>query len=155
VKVSIRRVSLRSLGKVGCLLGAVAAFLPSLLCGLLGIGLVNAVADWLGSWQDLSVNLLGQEVARFDLLQFLGLDGALAQLQVVGAVSGAVLFLVVLLLALVSGALLALIIGLVGLAYNLLASATGGLVVELAAVEKGTALPGSTHSQSRRPPARL
>jgi hypothetical protein len=41
----------------------------------------------------------------------------------------------VLILALVSGLLLALIVGLVGLAYNLLATLTGGVVVEMAAVE--------------------
>jgi len=140
MKVSIRRVSLGSLGKVGCLLGTVAAFLPSLLCGLLGIGLVNLIVDWLGNWQDLSINLLGQEVASFDLLHFLGLEGALTQLQALGAVSGAVLFLLVLILALVSGALLALIIALVGLVYNLLASATGGLVIEMEAVEEGTSV---------------
>ena len=38
MNVAIRRVSLASLGKFGCLLGVVAAFLPSLLCGLAGLG---------------------------------------------------------------------------------------------------------------------
>jgi hypothetical protein len=136
MKVAIRRVSLASLGKVGCLLGAVAAFLPSLLCGLLALGLVSLLYNWLASWQELSIDLLGQEIARFDLVQFLGLEGALGLLQTVTSVSGAILLLAVLVLALVSGVFLAVIVALVGLAYNLLASATGGLVVEMAAVQE-------------------
>jgi hypothetical protein len=40
----------------------------------------------------------------------------------------------VLILALVSGLILALIVVLVGLSYNLLASATGGVVVEMKAL---------------------
>jgi hypothetical protein len=131
MKVMIRRVGLASLGKMGCLLGVVAAFLPSLLCGLLAVGAVGLLADWLGGWQELTINLLGQEVASFDLIQFLGLEKVLEIAQVVTSASGAVLFLIVLALALISGACLALIVILVGLSYNLLAVTTGGLVVEM------------------------
>jgi hypothetical protein len=134
MKVSIRRVSLASLGKMGCLLGTVAAFLPSLLCGLLGLGLVKLLLRWLESWQELTISLLGQEVARFDLVQFLGLEKVLEPLQVAASASGPVLFLVILALALASGVVLALIVALVGLAYNLLAATTGGLVVEMSPV---------------------
>ena len=134
MKVAIRRVSLRSLAKVGCLLGVAAAFLPSLLCGLAAIAALHAGARWLGSWQDLALPLWGQEIARIDLIQSLGLERVLSGLQTATTVSGAVLFLGVMSLALLSGALLALIVGLVGLVYNLLASATGGLVVELSQV---------------------
>jgi hypothetical protein len=131
MKVAIQRVSLRSLGKMGCLLGAVAAVLPSLLCGLLGLGLARMVFRWLESWQDLTISLLGQEIARFDMVQFLGLDRLLDALQVLTAVSVPVLLLVVLVLALAAGLVLALIVILVGLAYNLVAAGTGGLVVEM------------------------
>jgi hypothetical protein len=140
MKVAIRRIQLASLGKIGCLLGVVAAFLPSLLCGLLALGLAGLVRGWLESWQDLTISLLGQEIARVDLVQFLGLDGVLEISQTLASASGLVLALAVLILALVSGLLLAMIIILVGLAYNLLASATGGVVVEMHAVkeESGT-----------------
>lgn len=134
MKVAIRRISLASLAKFGCLLGVVAAFLPSLLCGLLAIGLVNLVRGWLESWQELTISLLGQELARLDLVHLLGLEQLLQLLQTLGLASVPALALLVLSLALVSGVLLALIIALVGLAYNLLAAATGGLVVEMAAV---------------------
>jgi hypothetical protein len=136
MKVAIQHISLASLGKMGCLLGTVAAFLPSLLCGLLGLGLSRLLLQWLQSWQELTISLLGQELARFDLVQFLGLDKVLNTLQVLTTASGWVLLLVALLLALSAGLLLALIIVLVGLAYNLLAAGTGGLVVEMRAVSQ-------------------
>ena len=131
MKVAIQRVSLGSLGKMGCLLGAVAALLPSLLCGLLGLGLARMVLGWLEGWQDLTISFLGQEIARFDMVQFLGLDLLLDALQSLAAVSLPVLLLVVLVLALAAGLVLALIVILVGLAYNLVAAGTGGLVVEM------------------------
>ena len=136
MKVAIRRIQLTSLGKIGCLLGVVAAFLPSLLCGLLALGLAGLLRGWLEGWQDLTISLLGQEVARVDLVQFLGLDGVLEISQTLASASGLVLVLAVLALALVSGFLLAMIVILVGLAYNLLASATGGVVVEMHAVKE-------------------
>lgn len=135
MKVAIRRVNLASLGKMGCLLGAIAAFLPSLLCGLLALGLAILVRNWLEGWQDLTISFLGQEVARFDLVQFLGMDKVLELSQLLAAISGPMLILVVLLLALASGFVLATIIILVGLAYNLLSSATGGVVVEMSAID--------------------
>jgi hypothetical protein len=69
-------------------------------------------------------------------VQFLGLDGVLGLSQTLASASGLVLLLAVLALALGSGLLLALIVILVGLAYNLLASVTGGVVVEMHSVEE-------------------
>jgi hypothetical protein len=127
-------VSLASLAKFGCLLGLVAAFLPSLLCGLAGLGLSKVAHRWLESWQEVNISLLGQELARLDLVHMLGLDKLLQVLQVLTTASLPVLILAVLAMALVSGILLAIIIALVGLVYNLLAAGTGGLVVEMNAV---------------------
>jgi hypothetical protein len=64
-------------------------------------------------------------------------------LKTVTSVSGAVLLLAVLILALVSGVFLAVTVALVGLAYNLLASAMGGLVVDMAAVQEQQESAGS------------
>ncbi len=145
MKVAIQRVNLASLGKMGCLLGTVAAFLPSLLCGLLALGLAGLVSRWLESWQELTISVLGQEIARFDMVQFLGLDKALDLLQALTSASGVVVILVLLLLALVAGAVLALITILVGLGYNLVAAGTGGLVVEMAAIgQRESSEPDST-----------
>jgi hypothetical protein len=136
VSVAVRRFSLSSLGKFGCLLGAVAAILPSLLCGFLGLALVGLLVSWLESWQDMTISLLGNEVVRLDMIQFLNLEGLAKLLTVVASASGAALFLAVLALALISGLVLALMVILLGLVYNLVASATGGMVVELHTVRK-------------------
>ena len=141
MKVRIQRISLASLGRIGCLLGTVAAFLPSLLCGLLGLGLARALLQWLGSWQELAISVLGQEIARFDLIQFLGLQKVLAFLQNLTTASGWAFLLAALLLAIAAGVVLAVIIALVGLAYNLLAAITGGLVVEMSAVQESDKKP--------------
>ena len=134
MKVAIERLNLASLGRMGCLLGVVVAFLPSLLCGLAGFALAALAGGWLESWQDLTISFLGQELARFDLIQFFGLDGVLEFLQILTAASVPLMLLVILGMALVAGILLAAIIMLTGLAYNLLASTTGGVVVEMKAV---------------------
>jgi hypothetical protein len=136
MKVAIQQISLASLGKMGCLLGAVVAFLPSMLCGLLGLGLASLVHQWLESWQELTISILGQEVARFDLVQFFGLEKVLEALQAVTAASGWVLLLGALILALVASLILALVVILVGVIYNLVAAGTGGLVVEMKAVTR-------------------
>ncbi len=142
MKVAIERLNLASLGRMGCLLGVVIAFLPSLLCGLLGFAVAAMAGGWLESWQDLTISIWGQELARFDLIRFFGLDEVLAFLQTLSAVSVPVMLIVILGMALVSGMVLAAIIMLTGLAYNLLASTTGGVVVEMSAV-----------SQKESPPA--
>jgi hypothetical protein len=144
MKVRIQRISLASLGKMGCMLGIVAAFLPSLLCGLLGLGLAHLLLEWLGSWQELSISVLGQELASFDLVQFLGLQKILVFLQSLTAASGWAFLVAALLLALAAGVVLAVIIVLVGLVYNLLAANTGGLVVEMTPVRTSDQRPNTT-----------
>ncbi len=135
MKVAIDRLNLVSLGKMGCLLGAMVAFLPGLLCGLLGFALTATAARWLESWKDLTIRLFGQEIARLDLVQFFGLDGVLELSQTLTAAPVPLMLLAILGMALVAGIVLAAIIMLAGLAYNLLASATGGVVVEMRKVE--------------------
>jgi len=136
MKVAIQRVGLASLGKMGCLLGAIAAFLPSLLCGVLGLGLGGVLLEWLESWQNLTISFLGQEIARFDLVQFLGLQKVVDSLQALATVSGWVFLLAVLSFAMAAGAVLAMIVVVIGLAYNLLAAAMGGLVVEMSPIAR-------------------
>jgi len=144
MKVAIERLSLASLGRMGCLLGAVAAFLPSLLCGLLVFALAALAGGWLESWQDLTISFVGQELARFDLINFFGLDGVLEFLQTLAAASVPIMLLVILGMAVIAGILLAVIIMLTGLAYNLLAAATGGVVVEMSAVAPKDGPPAGT-----------
>jgi hypothetical protein len=153
MKVAIRHVGLMSLGRMGCLLGVVAAFLPSLLCGLSGLGLSALVYRWLSGWQEVPISVLGREITTFDFVELLGLERLVQILQVVTSASWAVLILAVLALALLSGLLLALITIVVGLAYNGLAAATGGVVVEMQAIPAKTSQPaGRPESQPPRTP---
>jgi hypothetical protein len=145
MKVAIQHISLASLGKMGCLLGAVVAFFPSMLCGLLGLGLVGVVLQWLEGWQDLTISILGQEIARIDLVEFFGLEQVLGILQSITAASGWALLLGALVLALAASLVLATMIMLVGLVYNLVAAGTGGLVVDMEAVNRPE--PGSGTAQ--------
>jgi hypothetical protein len=108
----------------------VLAALPSLACGLLLLWGARATQSWVEGWRALSGKLLGQEIARFDLVQVLGLERAVEVLQAVTAASPLALLVVVACLALVSGLLLAGALVLLGLAYNALAFLTGGIIVE-------------------------
>jgi hypothetical protein len=141
MKVAIERLNLASLGKMGCLLGAVAAILPSLLCGILGVAMAALASRWLESWQDLTIAFLGREIARFDLVSLLHLEGVLEFLQALATASVPAVLLGLLGMALASGLFLAVIIMLTGLAYNLLASVTGGVVVEMSAVTPKDSIP--------------
>jgi hypothetical protein len=136
-----------SLGKVGCFLGLLLALLPSLLCGILGVAIAQVLRHWLEGWEELSISLLGQTIVSFDLVHTLGLAEFLDRLQAIGDASWLVVALVVLVLGLLTGLMLASITVLAGLAYNLLATATGGVVVDAAVVDERTTAP------SRREPA--
>jgi hypothetical protein len=147
MKLAIRRINLMSLGKVGCFLGLLLALLPSLLCGILGVAIAQVLRHWLEGWEELSISLLGQTIVSFDLVHTLGLAEFLDRLQAIGDASWLVVALVVLVLGLLTGLMLASITVLAGLAYNLLATATGGVVVDAAVVDERTTAP------SRREPA--
>jgi len=147
MKLAIRRINLMSLGKVGCFLGLLLALLPSLLCGILGVAIAQVLRHWLEGWEELSISLLGQTIVSFDLVHTLGLAEFLNRLQAIGDASWLVVALVVLVLGLLTGLMLASITVLAGLAYNLLATATGGVVVDAAVVDERTTAP------SRREPA--
>jgi hypothetical protein len=146
MKLAIRRISLQSLGKTGCVLGLVLACLPSLLCGILGMGIVQILRHWLEGWQGITITLFGRQIASFDLVQHLGLTEFLKWLQVIGGASWLAVALVVLVLGLFAGLVLAAITVLAGLTYNLLASATGGVVVDAAVVKELPAAIGEQES---------
>ena len=153
MKLAIRHISLQSLGKTGCVLGVALAFLPSLLCGLTGMAIVQVTRHWLEGWQEIPIKLLDQKVATIDLVQKLGLTEFLQRLQAIGDASWLVVALVVLGLGLLAGLALALIIIAAGLVYNLLASATGGVVVDAAVVGGQPARSGEQLVLRRREPA--
>lgn len=136
MKLAIRHISLQSLGKLGCVLGVVLAILPSLLCGILGMAIVQILRRWLEGWQEIKIELLGQVLASVDLVEKLGLTKFLEWLQTAGDASWLVVVLVVLGLGLLAGLALASMTMVAGLVYNLLAAATGGVMVDATVVRE-------------------
>jgi hypothetical protein len=126
----VRRVSLGSLSKFACVLGAMVGCLPGLLIGWVGSLVAGGLRRLLESWQNVSIHVLGQELG-IDFISLLNLETALSRLQQADSLSWVLLPLLVLLGSLL-GALLFLLMGnLGGWMYNATAALTGGLEVEL------------------------
>ncbi len=75
MKLAIRSISLQSLGKTGCFLGIVLAILPSLLCGILGMTVVQILRRWLEGWEEISINILGRPISNAWRKLFSGRSG--------------------------------------------------------------------------------
>ncbi len=149
MKVAIRRVGLGSLGRLGCLVGAVVAFLPAAVCGGATTALLGLAHRWLAGWQQIDIVLFGRSVFTLDLVKLMGLSAVadwLGRWSPLGWLAFPVAWV---LLALVGGGLLALLTLLAGLTYNLLAPAFGGVVVELAH-PRGTPPPAEDRATAGR-----
>lgn len=140
MKYTIRRISLAPLAKFGCLLGILVSLLPSLLCSLSALRLLDLVRSWLEGWQEGKIEILGL-TATLDFIELLGLESVLELLQSIEPVSWTFLILAVVVMSVACGLLIAFTIYVTGLGYNLLAWLTGGLVVEL----KEVRAPGPRH----------
>lgn len=140
MKYTIRRISLFPLAKFGCLLGTLASLLPSLLCSLSILRLLDLVRRWLEGWREGEIEILGF-TATLDFIELLGLEPVLKLLRNIGPVSWTFLILAVVLMSVASGFLIAFTVCVTGLGYNFLAWLTGGLVVEL----KEVRTPGPRH----------
>lgn len=130
MRYTIRRISLIPLAKFGCLLGTLFSFLPSLLCSLSTLRLLELVRRWLESWREGQIEILGF-TATLDFIELLGLERVLKLLQTVKPVSWPFLILMAVVMSAASGFLIALMTCVTGLGYNLLAWLTGGLTIEL------------------------
>jgi hypothetical protein len=133
VKYKVKRIGLGSALRVGLALGWLIALFPSLVVSWLAVGVLRRVNDALGQITPYEVSVLGQTIARLDLLQLLGLTGLV---QSVGRLAGGGLgtFLTIAALLTLAGAAIVIITLLsFCLCYNLLAAAVGGLTLELEA----------------------
>ena len=133
VKYTIHRINLAPLAKFGCLLGTLFSLLPSLLCSLSALRLLELVRRWLEGWQEGEMEILGF-TATLDFVELLGLEPVLKLLQGIEPMPWTFLLLAVVVMSVASGLLIALIVYVTGMGYNFLAWLTGGLVVELKAV---------------------
>jgi hypothetical protein len=129
----IRRVGLGPLSKFGCVLGAVVYLLPSLLLGAAGLFALRGARRLLESWQQVELRLLGQPIP-IDVVSLLHLEGVLRQVQVLDGLSALLLIAFVVAGCAIGGLLFLMVSDLAGWVYNLVASLSGGLEVELGEV---------------------
>lgn len=135
----MRRVSLGSVGRLGCFLGWLAVLPPSLLLAWLVVFMAQSVHQAFAQIKPLNMSLLGQQVLHLDFLQLLQLQ-ALAEMAATLAQNPVLTFVSIAFLAVLIGGLLWMLIALmIGLVYNLIASAGWGLALELEPINKATA----------------
>ncbi len=111
---------------MGCGLGALAVFIPALLCGVLARLLVAGAHGLLAGWQSVRLGLF-----TVDLVETLHLGGPLAAVQALDAAGWWLALAVALAFVAGGGLALAPIAAALGLGYNSLARLAGGLEIEL------------------------
>jgi hypothetical protein len=138
----VRRIGLGSLSKFGCVLGALASLLPSLIICWAGMLLVGGLRRLLESWQNAGFHVLGQRIG-IDFVSLLNLEALLRTVQEIDSLSWALVILFVVAASLLGGLVFLVMGNLLGWIYNFVAAISGGLEVELREVSKreGRALP--------------
>lgn len=130
VRYQVRRVSLRSLSKFGCVLGGLVSCVPSLAVASGGLLLVGGLRRLLEGWQRVEIHVLGQAIP-IDVVSLLNLESLLHRVQQIDGLSW-VLAILFVALTCVSGGLVFLVMSiLLSWLYNFIATLTGGLEVEL------------------------
>lgn len=130
VTYQVRRVNLRSLSKFGCVLGGLVSCVPSLAVASGGLLAVGGLRRLLEGWQRVEIHVLGQGIP-IDVVSLLNLESLLHRVQQIDSLSW-VLAILFVALACVSGGLVFLVMGIpLSWLYNLIATFTGGLEVEL------------------------
>jgi hypothetical protein len=130
MRYKVRRIAPGSLGKFGCVLGALISFLPGLVLAAGGMLVVGGLRRLLEGWQQVEIRLLGQAIP-IDAVALLNLESALRTVRMLDGLSwGAVVATVVVGCA-VGGLVFLVVSSLGGWLYNLVAALSGGLEVEL------------------------
>ena len=129
----IKSISVGSLSKFGCLLGVVVSCLPSLVMASGALFTVRGIRRLLESWQGAEIRILGQAIP-INVLALLNLESLLQRAQMVESLSWALFFGLVLLGACLGGLIFLIVGDVAGWIYNLVASVSGGLEVELTEV---------------------
>ncbi len=135
----LRRVSLGSVGRLGCFLGWLAVLPPSLLLAWLVVFVVQSIHQAFAQIKPLNASVFGQQVLHLDFLQLLQLQ-ALAEIVATLAQNPVLTFVSTAFVAVLIGGLLWMLIALmIGLVYNLIASVGWGLALELEPTNKAAA----------------
>lgn len=131
MRYKIQRIMPGSALRVGCALGWLVALCPALCLAGLAVRALQQVDQALGRVTPIEISVLGQQIARIDLLAILGLS---ATAQTVGGLTSRLpltFALLAVLLMLAGAALMIVVLLLFSVGYNLLAALGGGLEVEL------------------------
>jgi hypothetical protein len=130
----IQRINPFPLAKFGCTLGGVAMALPGLVCAVGGTQVIASLRQLLETWQSSELDLMGLGVpTEFNFITLLGLETAQGLVTRLDEQRSLVLLLILGGSIVGGGLIIAGMTLLLGWIYNLLASLTGGLEVELKA----------------------
>jgi hypothetical protein len=130
MRYTVRRIAPGSLGKFGCVLGALVCFFPSLILASAGLLLVGGLRRLMESWQQVEIRLLGQAIP-VDAITLLNLESALRTVRMLDSLSWPAVVATVAAGCAVGGLVFLLVSSLGGWLYNLVAVVSGGLEVEL------------------------
>lgn len=136
MRYRIRRIAPGSALRVGCALGWLVALLPALCAAGLVVQVLRQIDQAFGRIAPIDISVLGQRLAHIDLLEILGLS---TTAQTVGGLTGRLpltFVQIALALTIVGAVVLAVVVLLFSAGYNLLASMSGGLEVELREAEE-------------------
>ncbi len=134
-RLTVRRVRLRSVARVGCSLGWLISLLPAILISALAVWVLHNIWFTLNGWTPWRPWEPGQRIAgipmpnppEFRPREALRVEGAYQFLEPVGQHPFVATLLGALALTLLGGLLLALIFLLAGAGYNAFARLTGGI----------------------------
>jgi hypothetical protein len=131
MRYRIRRITPESALRVGCTLGWLVMLCPALCMAMVLVQVLQRINQALVGITPIEITLLGQSIARIDLLEILRLSEAARTVARLMQSQPLTLAALTLLFTAVGALLLAVAVLLFSLGYNLLARAGGGLEVEL------------------------
>lgn len=128
-RYSVRQINLFPIAKFGCLLGGLALIMPSILCSVISTQAISIIRTRLDEREAAGPELpLGLEL---DWLDLLGLDTFQQFIIRLDDQSAQVALFIIIATVLGGGLLIGLTAIIMGAAYNVLASITGGMELEL------------------------
>jgi hypothetical protein len=133
LRYTIKRISLGSALRVGLALGWLIALFPSLTLAWLALAALRRINEALGQVAPYELSVLGQTIARLDLLQMLGLTELVQSVARLAGGGWATFFTLAAILTLAGAAIVVVTLLAFCLCYNLLAAAIGGIALELEA----------------------
>lgn len=141
MRYTIRTINVWSAFKFGTVIGGVVSLFPSLTIGLALRSAVHSLRTWLESWLSLDIPVIGS----YSLLNAVNLQGFLTRLQQFDDRSWLMTLLLVLLIILFGGLIIGLLSALGAVIYNLVASLTGGMIVQADMLDGSLPVAHSAH----------